>query len=194
MAKYEPVPVDAPSSLPVSVAECKRHLRIYHSDEDDIIELYLNAAISHLDGAQGWLGRSIVAQTWSQQFDHFECTLRLDVAPVSEITALSYIDSQGVEQTVADSDYALINGGSAPEIRFHQTFAHPAVSQERPAVTATFLSGYGEDAEVPAAIKVGILLMVGDMYQEREAKVSGSLIENSAVSRLLNPYRTRWAA
>jgi hypothetical protein len=35
-------------------------------DEDALIDIYLAAAVAHLDGEDGWLGRAIVAQTWSQ--------------------------------------------------------------------------------------------------------------------------------
>lgn len=192
--KYEPVLVAAPATLPVSLPDCKQHLRVDYDDEDGLIELYLQAAVSHLDGAEGWLGRSIVAQTWSQQFDRFARSLRLDLAPVSSIVSVTYVDGVGVEQTVAGNAYSLINKTSAPEVRFDPEFNFPIVSSDRPALTVTFLSGYGTDADVPAALKVGILLMVGDMYQEREAKIAGSLIENTAVCRLLNPFRTRWMA
>lgn len=44
--------------------------------------------------------------------------------------------------------------------------------------------------EVPAAIKAGALLIIGDLYENREAKIVGTTaIENSAVVNLLHPYR-----
>ncbi|AJQ86092.1 head-tail connector protein [Xanthomonas oryzae pv. oryzicola] len=41
---------------------------------------------------------------------------------------------------------------------------------------------------VPAALKAAILLLVGDLYANREASIQG-LSENPAVSRLLFPFR-----
>lgn len=194
MSKYEPVLVDGPDVLPVTLDECKRHLRVIGNDEDSTITLFLEAVVDHLDGATGWLGRSITAQTWSQQFDRFEWSLLLDLAPVSEISSVTYLDGDEVAQTVTPADYALLNATSAPEVRFLSDFAFPGVTTDRPAVTITFVSGYGQADEVPAAIKAGILLMVADLYQNREAKLDTGFVENSSAARLLNPYRTRWVA
>lgn len=192
--KYEPVLVAAPAVLPVSREECKLHLRIDGDDEDGLVDIYLAAAVAHLDGAEGWLGRSIVAQTWSQQFDVFERSIALALAPVTAISSVVYEDADGVDQTVASDQYELINGGSSPELRFIDDFSFPITGDDRPVLTVTFVAGYGDDEDVPAAIKAAILLMVGDLYQQREAKVESGMIENSTVRRLLDPYRTRWMA
>jgi uncharacterized phiE125 gp8 family phage protein len=195
MTTYEPVLVQEPGDLPVSVDECKLHLRIDSDDEDELIEMYLTAGVSHLDGANGWLGRSIVSQAWSQQFDAFAHDMLLNFSPVSSITSVVYLDADGIEQTVNDDQYQLINGGSSPTVRFVNDFVLPTTQTDLPVVTITFVSGYSDDTdEIPAAIKVAILLMVGDMYQSREAKVENTMMENNTVRRLLDPYRARWMA
>lgn len=194
MTDYEPILVAAPAVLPVSREECKLHLRVDGTDEDGLIDIYLAAAVAHLDGENGWLGRGIVAQTWSQQFDAFERSILLGLAPVTSIVSVVYEDADGVDQTVAAEQYELINGGSAPEVRFVEDFSFPTVSDDLPVLTITFVSGYGNDTDVPASIKAAILLMVGDMFQNREAKVDNGFIDNSTVRRLLDPYRTRWMA
>lgn len=194
MTDYEPILVAAPAALPVSREECKLHLRVDGSDEDGLIDIYLAAAVSHLDGEAGWLGRAIVAQTWSQQFDAFARSILLGLAPVTAISSVVYEDANGAPQTVAADQYELFNGGSAPELRFIDDFSFPVVGDDLPVLTITFVGGYGDDEDVPAAIKVGILLMVADMYENREAKLASGMIENSTARRLLDPYRTRWMA
>lgn len=43
---------------------------------------------------------------------------------------------------------------------------------------------------VPASIKQALLLLVGDMFENREAQVVGSIVQdNKAVERLLHFYR-----
>ena len=49
--------------------------------------------------------------------------------------------------------------------------------------------GYADADSVPAALKAAILLIVGDLYANREAMVDAKLVENRAVSRLLFPYK-----
>lgn len=194
MTKYAPILVDGADVLPVHLDDVKQHLRVDGDDEDSLIETYLLAAVTHLDGASGWLGRAIVAQTWAQQFDTFERSVRLDLAPISEIVSVTYLDADGVEQTVDDTDYMLVNAGSSPELRFLDDYSFPVTRDQRPVLTVTFIGGYGDDTAAPQPIKVAILLMVGDMYANREAKTEGGMLINPTVRMLLDPYRTRWIA
>jgi uncharacterized phiE125 gp8 family phage protein len=194
MTTYDPVLTEAPAVLPVSVAECKQHLRIDGSDEDGLVEIYLNAAVAHLDGDAGWLGRAIVAQTWSQDFDAFAPSILLGLAPVTAIESITYQDAGDVQQTVDEDDYTLVNGANTPEVRFDVDFVPPVTRIDKPVLTVTFVGGYGDDAAAPAPIKVAILLMVGDMYANREGKVGNDLMDNAVVRRLLDPYRRGWVA
>lgn len=194
MTKYAPTLVDGADVLPVLLDDVKRHLRVDGDDEDATIEVYLRAAVTHLDGATGWLGRAIVAQTWAQQFDTFERSIHLDLAPISSIVSVTYRDADGVTQTVDDSDYTLVNANSAPELRFLGDYDFPVTQDQRPVLIVTFVGGYGDDAATPEPIKVAIMLMVGDMYANREAKTEGGMLVNPTVRMLLDPYRTRWIA
>lgn len=199
MTDYDPVLVAGPATLPVTLQEVKQHLRLVagdeiYTDEDGILTIYLNAAVTHLDGESGWLNRAIVAQTWSQQFDRFERALLLGLSPISSITSVAYLDAVGVSQAVAADQYALINQVSAPELRFIDDYDCPIVQADEPVLTVTFVGGFGDAAEVPAAIKAAILLMVGDMYRFRSAKIENAMIENRTVRMLLDPYRRGWVA
>ncbi|MDG5498965.1 head-tail connector protein [Marinobacter sp. BGYM27] len=48
----------------------------------------------------------------------------------------------------------------------------------------------GEDVPVPASIKAALLLVIGDLYENREAQIVGTIrADNPAVERLLHFYR-----
>ena len=49
------------------------------------------------------------------------------------------------------------------------------------------------DDTAPAPIKAAALLLVGDLYANREAQTERVLYANSAFERLLNPYRVMTA-
>jgi len=54
----------------------------------------------------------------------------------------------------------------------------------------TFNCGYGTTgADVPAPILHAILLLIGDMFTNRDAKISTNIQENQTFSALLSPYR-----
>ena len=199
MTDYDPVLVAAPATLPVTLQEVKQHLRLVagaetYTDEDGILTIYLNAAVTHLDGDSGWLNRAIVAQTWSQQFDRFERSLLLGLSPVTSITSVVYVDAAGVDQTVTAGQYEVINKTSSPELRFIDDYEFPIVHDDEQVLTVTFVGGFGAAADVPAPIKAAILLMVGDMYRHRSAKIDNGMVENKTVRMLLDPYRRGWVA
>lgn len=64
MTSLTPTLVTAPTMPPVTLDEVKAHLRVDHSEEDAEIAVLLTAAVGHLDGWRGILGRAIMPQTW----------------------------------------------------------------------------------------------------------------------------------
>lgn len=189
---YRPVLVTPPQTTPVSLAEAKAHLRVDHDDDDELITAMIAAATDHVDGWSGVLGRALVTQTWRQDFDCFHACLRLPLAPAVSITAVKYVDPDGVEQTVDSNNYELRSDGDGPYVQFFTTFAAPAISLEGKAVSVTYVAGYGEADDVPAPIRHAMLLMIGHWYDNREAAVVTSGTAQPlpmAVDALLAPYR-----
>lgn len=185
---YSPVRTVAPSVAPVSLDEVKAHLRVDHYDEDSLIEVLIAAATGHLDGWSGVLGRALVTQTWSQAFDAFTDPLRLPM-PAASVTSVTYVDQAGTAVTVAPINYLLSADalGSFVERAYGVTWPSPR-DQSR-AVTVTFTAGWAA-ADVPSELKSAILLMVGDLYSNREGVVTGTIVaENPTVSALISPYR-----
>lgn len=60
-----PVLVSAPEAFPVDLAALKLHCAVDSSDWDDLLIALRDAAIGHLDGWNGVLGRAIMPQTWA---------------------------------------------------------------------------------------------------------------------------------
>lgn len=60
-----PYLITAPTAQPVTLNEMKAHLRVAHGDDDADIVSRLAAAVAHLDGWGGVLGRCIMPQTWA---------------------------------------------------------------------------------------------------------------------------------
>jgi uncharacterized phiE125 gp8 family phage protein len=64
MPGLRPILVTPPSSFPVTLDEVKKHCRVDHSDDDDLLQAYIEVAVTHLDGWSGILGRCMLNQTW----------------------------------------------------------------------------------------------------------------------------------
>ncbi len=189
----KPVRTVAPEVAPVSLAEAKTHLRVDFTDDDTLIGALIDAATAHIDGYTGILARALVTQTWQQDFCDWpgDRVLRLPLAPVASVSSVKYFDSANTEITVAETgNYALLEDARGPYIKFTSDFAAPALFDERDdRIGVTFVAGYGGAAEVPAAIRAAVLLIVGDLYKNRDA---GEVAPNAAATALLTPYRRVW--
>jgi uncharacterized phiE125 gp8 family phage protein len=205
--------------LPVSLDEAKKHLRvaIYDADgamlpgdDDALIDAYIEAAVSHLDGWTGILSRALVEQTWRMDFDRFCTELKLPLGPVIEIVSITWRNDEGQIATIDSDEYLLrTDAGGNAHVRFRSAYSFPTGLYESDPVSVTFKAGYpttpAVDADpeadppveaapavstVPSAIKVAILLMVGHWYENREVTVSDSISQLPfAVNALLAPFR-----
>jgi uncharacterized phiE125 gp8 family phage protein len=181
-----PVLVTPPAEAPVSREEAKAHLRVSHADEDALIDGLIAAAVSHLDGWAGLLGRCMVTQTWRVDFYGWSL-LRLPFPDVQAVV-VRHRDALGVEQTVPGGSVYLEDG----HVRFLSGWAAPALYAAGPApVSVELTAGFGDAAAVPAALKAAILLHVGHLYAHREAVVSGDGVAEVplAYAALVAPYR-----
>jgi uncharacterized phiE125 gp8 family phage protein len=172
----------APAATPVSLAEARAHCRADTAD-DTLLQIYLDAAVAHVDGAEGVLGRCLVTQSWDYKLDCFPDEITVPLPTLQSVTSVKYYDVDGVEQTWDSANYTVSGQRIVP------VDAWPDFDTDRPyPITVRFVAGYGLAASVPAAIKAAILLLVGDLYANREAG-GEAIAENPAVKRLLAPYR-----
>ena len=187
------VVVVTPPSPVVTWSDANVHLRLDgDTTEQSFVEGLIAAATAHLDGPSGWLGRAIGTQALEARFDNFDCgSLRLPYPEIISIVSAKYIDSSGAEQTIASTGYELLGPSLVPVYGA----VWPSPRWQREAVRIQYQAG---SATLPAPIRAAILLMVGDLYGNREttldARAAGAVpIPMSAtVETLLAPFRV-WA-
>lgn len=162
----KPILVTPPAELPVSLAEAKAAARVDFEDDDTSIDAYLAAAVAHLDGYSGILGRCLVTQTWRQGFRNWAPRLRLPFPDVdAESVAVTYFDAEAVEQTVAPALYEVVEGHLGAEVVFKDAFSAPSLGTDLEArVLVAFEAGYGAAADVPADIKLAIKALTRHWY------------------------------
>lgn len=180
----------APSTEPVTLAEAKLHLRVDHADEDALIAALISAA---REQAEHRCGRSCIDQQWTLKLDAFPSAIRLYYPRVTSVTSISYIDPQGVTQTLAPQDYVLDNASE------YVAWVVPAAGAAWPdtapdrvnAVTVVYRAGESSAAAVPASVKAWILLTVGVLYEQRAGGVERAIAElpHCFYDGLLDPYR-----
>jgi uncharacterized phiE125 gp8 family phage protein len=161
-----------PIEEPVSVAEAKAHLRLDTSDEDALVGGLIVAARQWCEGYQN---RAYVTQTWDLVLDRWSCEpdldrIRIPLPPLQSVASLKYTDADDVQTTMPASEY-LVDVASQPgRLMLAYGRSWPTVTlRPAAAIEIRFTAGYGAAAEVPETVKQAIKLLVGHLYEHREA-------------------------
>lgn len=180
----------AASSPLLTTAELKSHMRVFNSTEDAIVAGFGRAAEQWVSRR---LSRSLVTETWLQLFPAFPSAgvLRLSRPPLREVVAVTYIDIDGVEQTLSTDQYVVVKDDLEARIERARGATWPATATMSAAVTVEFTAGYGNPSDVPEPIRHACLLMAAHLYDNRAATSDKALSMNPiAVDALIDPYRT----
>ena len=106
------------------------------------------------------------------------------------MTSIKYLDSAGVQQTLAATEYTLDELSEPGWIVPAYNVTWPDTYATINAVEVVYVAGYANAAAVPQSIKQWILLHVGHLYENREATMPGiSITPLPFVSGLLDGYR-----
>ena len=187
--------VTAPTVLPVSMAEAKAHLRIDDDYSDTLIYGLIKAATNHVEAVTR---RRLVQQTLSYTLPDFPAgDIILPVQPVSSVSSVNYINASGV--STAFTSFTLINDGPKSRVVLNYNVSWPSTREHGNAVTVQFVAGYDPTTDspqsltgnIPSDLKTAILLIVGDLYENREATPPFESNPNPAVTALISPYILR---
>jgi uncharacterized phiE125 gp8 family phage protein len=188
-----PVLVTAAAAPLLTTAEAKQWCRVDHDDEDQLFPALIAAAEDRLDGWTGILGRCLVHQTWRQDFPGWPADgeLRLPFPDVSATgLTVKYSDADDAEQTLAASQYELLEDATGALLRLRSGFSSPALYDDRcDPVRVQFVAGYGAVASaVPQALRTAALMMVAHWYANREALASAIAETPNGVGAIVSPY------
>ena len=162
--------ITAPTSEPVTLDEVKAQSVIDIDADDTLLGVLISAA---REDGENRTRRSWTPKTLEVVLDEFPSgKIELPLGPVTEITSVKYIDTDGVEQTLDTAEYdsdmdALVayvqpvDGGTWPD-----TKVVPA------AVRVRYEAGW-EQADVPVSIKQWLMVRVASLYAQRENHIVG---------------------
>lgn len=179
--------ITGPTSEPLTTAEAKAHLRVDVTDDDTLIGTLIVAARQAVEQETA---RALMPQTWELGLDCFEGEIRIPRAPLTAISSIKYVDSNGILQTMSSSDYLLDDYSIPPRLTPVYGTSWPGTREQTAAVLIRFTAGYTNAAAVPQEIKQWMLLRIGMLYENRESVAAG--VQFSAmpfVDRLLDAYR-----
>jgi len=167
----------------ISKTEAKAQLKL-ETDyvlEDDLIEMYINAAIVD---CENYTNTSINEAKFKIKTTKFENNFKLNVSPVQTIDSIKYKDPAGEVQTLAADKYELRPYDKyQSEIYFTDFDNIPTITEGTVEIEIT--TGY-KAATLPMAIKQAAMLTIGNFYENRQDSVEAL---PKASTNLLRSYR-----
>lgn len=171
--------VTAPSLAVLTVEDLQAQLRIDADDEADLIETYIEAATQlvesdarlylrpatltlHLDSFPAWPRLGGCGQAAQRP------AVQIGRGPVTDVTAVRYVDAAGDEQTWDPAEYRVHLAGLPARIEPGLEFGWPVIRRQPGAVQIDFGAGYAEGGAPAIALQM-IRLLVGHWFEHREA-------------------------
>lgn len=162
-----------PDATPVSLAEAKMQNNLLHTlpaEEQALLELYIQAAIATVENRSNV---QLCTATYQLTLAGFPNDIALPKYPVQQVTSITYLDSNGVEQELDN----WITDTTVNPAKIYPAYGEswPATRQHPNGVTITFDAGFGDPEDVPADIKGALLFWIGHLFTNREPVVTGTI-------------------
>jgi len=179
--------VTEPTKEPLSISDVKEHLNITSTDDDAYLRSLITVARVQVEKITN---RAMLTQTWDLWLDSFPSKFTLPYAPLQSVTSITYTDTNGDSQTVTSSVYTADTNEEPAEVFLAYQQTWPSTRDIPNAVKIRFIAGYTSASLIPMPLKHAIYLMIGHMYENREATIAGGLAELPlGVDQLLGSYR-----
>lgn len=200
---------------PVTVDEAAEHLRIdaYGSPaeypEASLLSAMIVAAREYIEHLTGLTLCPQTLELAGRSFSGLcryegDTGIALRTSPVRGLVSVTYVDSAGATQTIADGDMLLDDSDMLPTLYpAYGTTLWPAVRDQAGAVRIRFTAGYDaiggspSVAVLPYMLRAAVLLMVGHLYDNREETVRGEgggtlpNVNPLGIAALVERYRLR---
>ena len=191
MNNYAIKTITAATDYPIDSTEAKAHMAIDDSTFDTQINDFITAATAYIENRTG---RQICTATYELILDRFHGVngrIYLPKGQLQSVTSVKYKDGDGVEQTLASSEYIVSDSREPAFIEPAYSKSWPTTRLESDAVRVRYVCGYGDSSVTPEAISQAALLLVAHMFEHREAVVFNASPQEvpMAVEALINQYR-----
>ncbi len=175
---------------PVSLPDTKAYLKAIGDGEDVAITMMIEAAQSKIEKATD---RLLIKRNCRFTTDGFGNAVVLPVRPVETVTAITYFDAAGNEQSLPAEAWRLVDKQEKPRIvpapghHFPETWELPG------GVSVEFRAGYGDGpADIPAALRIAVLKTTRDMWSFRGDMATAQVIAlPEGVQDIIDDFR-RW--
>lgn len=182
--------ITGPTEEPLTREEVAEHLRL--EEPDAYSTALVTVARQHVEAVTS---RALCTQTWELVLDAFpqDGVVRLGKGKLQSVTSVTYLDSAHATQTLAADQYQVDTVSEPGRVVRQVDVDWPVTSGRINAVRVRFVAGYGSAAAVPLDLKQAMLMLIANLYENRETEIIGTI--NSRLpwlEALLSPHRVPW--
>src|SRR5436190_5502170 len=201
----------APVVEPLQTEQVMEHLRISSNDEIPKLESLI---ISARQSAEEYLRRALITQTWQFFLDTIPSPgidewwdgvrdgaigqgmmrgMELPRPPLQSVTHVKSYTDTDVSTTFAPSNYIVDTISDPGAIALRTGGVWPVPTRLTNGFEIQFVCGYGATEEaIPKPILDGMLLLIGHLFENREATTEGSLtLIPWGITQLWDTYRVQ---
>lgn len=186
------VQIAAPSLEPITVAEAKKHTRVDFDADDTYIASLIKVS---REAVEETTSRRLIDQTYEWFLDDWPIRnfLRIPLLPVKAVSAITVTDEEDLVTPFTDFLVDLKSEPARIVRKRGELWPLPTLAlKEVNAIKISLSVGYGAaGVDVPVGIIQAIKLMVGHLYENREATIPASVLLKEmplGIRSLLMPF------
>ena len=174
--KQTVAPTLVPSMNVLTLTDAKTHCSITGTtDYDDYILDLIGRATEMIERHTS---RQIMPATWTLTLDGFPAEIKIHKPPVTSVSSITYVDSNGDTQTLSSSLYQTNFATKDGPARIKPSYGNswPSTrSGEYGSVVVTFVAGYASADNVPLTTRHAVAFLVAHWFKNREAVIVGTI-------------------
>jgi len=197
VVEVSPRPSDLAEVAPVTRERVKQQARVDTDAEDDLIDLYLAAAVAGVEETTGhWMGQRSV-QAYLPAFPAW-MSVYLPGGHVQEVSEVAYRDENGDYETLDTEHWEAQAFTLRSSVRMKSgtsILPRSHYNEDRRAVRISYVAGYASVEAIPVPLRQATLMVAAELYIEREAHRTQPgviAIPNPAAQMLMGAYKIRW--
>jgi len=155
-----------------TLQEMRDWLRLDGHEEDDLVTGLIVAAQQHVEFFTRRICETMVCV---QYLDTFTNLFELENGPVLSVESITYVDLNGVTQTIDPNVYRMDTTRLPHRIRVAYGQSYPITRGDANNICITYRAGYGDASLVPDALKTAVRMLAAHWYENREPVVVGTI-------------------
>lgn len=182
--------ITPPATEPITLLEARSHLHVDETADDALIATLIAAARNMVEVQTG---TALLSQQWryaGAAFPTRNGTIEVGKFPLLSVQSINYVATTGATQLLAANQYVVDTDHALGRISPANGVTWPATQAQSNAVQVAFTAGYATPGAIPPTLLAALMLILGDLYANREGAIVGTSVAiNPTVEALLDPWR-----